>query len=70
MAIILQYREDESFSLPLPLLAGLFVIHFGFSIEMIRYALLGLDSAIIIFALVLRLFENKKRKSSLETDEP
>jgi len=63
LAIMTQYRKGESFSLPIPLLTGLVVIHFGFGVEQIRYALLGLDSAILIFAIILRLFESRKRKS-------
>ena len=66
LAIILQYRKGESFTLPIPLLAGLVLIHFGFGVELIRYVLLVLDSAIIIFALSLRLNENKKRKSVIK----
>lgn len=63
VATMLQFRKGESFSLPIPLLAGLLVLHFGFGVELVRYALFCLDGLIILGALVFRLIENRKRKA-------
>ena len=63
IAILIQYRKGERFSLPFPWLILLFAIHLFFSSQVGRIVALSLDACVLFGAVVIRVIENKRRKN-------